>query len=102
VARAQGHGGPTTPGRGHEPRSEALVACWRELVRDLTGAGMSTRAIGGALGIGDRTVRVDLTGASNDAPVTGLDGKVYPRPRWNGTPQVAQMCHLSSAWTARF
>lgn len=47
----------------------------------LTG-GMSTRAIGSALGISEATVRRDLAGASNDAVqdqlVVGTDGKRYP------------------------
>lgn len=56
----------------------------QEVVAELTDAGMSTRAIGAALGVGDATVRRDQAGASNGAPapapVTGLDGKTYTRP----------------------
>jgi len=54
----------------------------REVVSELTEAGLSTRAIGSALGVDDRTVRRDQ-GAANAAPVPvqGLDGKTYqPRP----------------------
>ena len=47
--------------------------------------GMSTRAIAGALGTSDATVRRDLrdTGATDDAPerVVGLDGKRYASTR---------------------
>lgn len=60
----------------------------REVVGEMRDAGMSTRAIGSALGVGDATVRRDLdTGAPNDAPaerapVVGQDGKTYsPRVR---------------------
>jgi hypothetical protein len=44
------------------------------------GAGMSTRAIAAALGVDDRTVRRDLSGAAHAAPeeITGTDGKTYP------------------------
>lgn len=56
----------------------------RETVAELTEAGMSTRAIGAALGVSDMTVRRDTAGATNVAPaptpVTGLDGKTYTRP----------------------
>jgi hypothetical protein len=57
----------------------------REKVAELRSAGMSTRAIGSAIGASDATVRRDLSGASDDAPepppVTGLDGKTYPQPQ---------------------
>lgn len=50
-------------------------------VRELTAAGMSTRAVAGALGTSDATVRRDLdaTGGTGDEPrrVAGLDGKSY-------------------------
>lgn len=55
----------------------------REVVSELTEAGLSTRAIGSALGVDDRTVRRDQ-GAANAAPVPvqGLDGKTYkPKPK---------------------
>lgn len=41
--------------------------------------GMSTRAIGSALGTSEGTVRNDLAGAQDyaPAPVTGTDGKTY-------------------------
>jgi transposase len=71
----------------------------REIVADLTEQGMSTRAIGSALGVSDYTVRNDQ-GARNIAPgpVTGLDGKAYqPRPP-KPTPQAEAFIegHLAS------
>lgn len=49
---------------------------------ELRAEGLSTRAIAGALGSSDATVRRDLaaTGATDDAPdrATGLDGRSYP------------------------
>lgn len=58
-----------------------------EQVQSLRSAGLSTRAIGSALGVSDGTVRTDMAGAQNyaPAPVTGQDGKTYapsqpPRP----------------------
>lgn len=55
----------------------------RELVNDLTAGGMSTRAIGGALGIDPMTASRDrAAGVANDTParVIGLDGKTYTPP----------------------
>lgn len=57
----------------------------RELVADLADAGMSTRAIGSAVGVSEATVRREIAGASfsrgDDAPaerrVVGTDGKTY-------------------------
>jgi len=51
----------------------------REVVADLTGRGMSTRAIGATLGVGQRTVvRDQQAGESNDSPeIRGNDGKTY-------------------------
>jgi hypothetical protein len=58
----------------------------REVVADLSREGMSTRAIGAALGVSDETARRDR-GATFVAPaepdaeparVTGIDGKSYP------------------------
>ena len=53
----------------------------REAVAEMTDAGMSTRAIGAALGVSEGTIRNDR-GAQDYAPtpVTGLDGKTY-QPR---------------------
>lgn len=54
----------------------------REAVAELTGRGMSTRAIASTLGVSDGTVRNDqkASGAQDYAPETrGLDGKTYPR-----------------------
>lgn len=55
-----------------------------EAVAQLRGAGMSTRAIGSALGTSEATVRRDLGIASNDAMpdrVSTLDGRDYPSSR---------------------
>lgn len=48
-----------------------------EQVQSLRSAGLSTRAIGSALGVDDKTVRNDLAGAEKSAPVVGQDGKSY-------------------------
>lgn len=57
----------------------------REPVAELRNAGMSTRAIGSALGIDARTVRRDLESGGADASpqdvVRGLDGGVYQSSR---------------------
>ena len=52
----------------------------REAIAELREAGLSTRAIGAALGVSKDTVHRDLAGVSNEtpAPVTGADGKTYP------------------------
>lgn len=51
----------------------------REIVAVMRGEGMSTRAIGSALGVGNKTIHRDLDEAvvSDDTPVTGTDGKTY-------------------------
>jgi transposase len=56
----------------------------KAVVALLRGQGMSTRAIGPAIGVTDRTVANDLAGAKffapdELAPVIGLDGKKYKR-----------------------
>lgn len=53
-----------------------------EAVGDLRQAGLSTRAIGTALGVDHTTVMEDMSGGGNPppAPVTGLDGKTYRPP----------------------
>lgn len=58
----------------------------RELVGSMRGEGMSTRAIGAALGASHQTVQRDLPAGPNgpaDQPahVTGADGKTYPATR---------------------
>lgn len=49
----------------------------QEVVADLSSEGMSTRAIGAAIGVNDKTVRNDLSGAEKSAPepapATALD-----------------------------
>ena len=60
-----------------------------EVVQGLRSAGMSTRAIGSALGVSPGTVHAELSGVQNRTPdaapfrsaVTGTDGKTYPRER---------------------
>lgn len=56
------------------PERAAVVGTMRE-------AGMSTRAIGSAIGVDDRTVRRELTGSgaayAAPATTTGRDGKTY-------------------------
>jgi ParB-like chromosome segregation protein Spo0J/SAM-dependent methyltransferase len=58
------------------------VAQRREIVAELRRQGHSLRAIGGAVGVDDKTVRNDLarTGAEGSAPdeIRGRDGKTYP------------------------
>ena len=57
------------------------------VIEGLRSAGMSTRAIGSALGVSPGTVHADLSGVQNRTPesesvssaVTGTDGKTYPR-----------------------
>jgi hypothetical protein len=52
----------------------------REVVADLRGAGMSTRAIGSAIGVHHSTVADDLASVGNPTveKVTGLDGRTRP------------------------
>ncbi len=66
------------------------VAQRREAVAELAQTGMSTRAIGSALGVDHKTVSNDLRSAGENSPpgkdlslatVTGLDGKQYPATR---------------------
>ncbi len=63
------YGGPLRLGR---PERQQAVA-------EMRAEGMSTRAIGSALGVDHRTVGHDLEGGeySPPAPVTGLDGRTY-------------------------
>lgn len=51
-----------------------------EAVGELRAAGMSTRAIGDALGVSNGTVHGDLAGVQNRTPhsIIGNDGKSYP------------------------
>ncbi|OKI14184.1 helix-turn-helix domain-containing protein [Streptomyces sp. CB03911] len=53
----------------------------QEIVASLRESGLSARAISAATGVSEPTVRRDLAGASNDAPVTGRDGKTYAATR---------------------
>lgn len=58
------------------PRPERIA-----LVTDLRGQGMSTRAIGGALGVSGETVRRDLSSTDTNVAVetvTSLDGRQRP------------------------
>lgn len=56
----------------------------REVVAELSASGLSTRAIGAALGVSVGTVHADQSGVQNRTPenasVAGLDGKTYPKP----------------------
>lgn len=62
----------------------------REVVADLRSNGHSLRAIAGAVGVDDKTVRNDLaqSGAEWSAPdgIRGLDGKTYPAQRPTAEP----------------
>lgn len=62
----------------------------REIVGSLREQGMSTRAIGSALGVSDHTVRKDLPTARNHAVerVTSLDGR--SRPAYRPDPPVIE------------
>ena len=69
-----------------------------EAARLLREDGHSLRAIGGALGVSDHTVRNDLSAAPEGAPpdrVTGQDGKSYPARR----PTVTAAKNLREAVT---
>lgn len=83
------------------------VAERQQVVADLRGEGLSTRAIASAVGVDDKTVRNDLGGAEISAPVIGQDGKTYPatKPRVEdkaprrqagqpGVPTIALPTHL--------
>lgn len=53
----------------------------QEVVLSMRARGMSTRSIGSALGVSRETVRKDVatSGDNKLSPVTGTDGKTYPR-----------------------
>lgn len=64
----------------------------QEIVASLRGEGLSTRAIGTALGVGQQTVVRDLAADSHEsaapATVTGVDGKTYAsRPTPSPAPE---------------
>lgn len=65
----------------------------REVVPVMRSAGMSTRAIGTALGVSKSLVATDLAGVSRSGQVTGLDGKTY-QPRADD-PIEDPAAHLS-------
>jgi hypothetical protein len=71
------------------------VAQRRDVVRDLTAAGMSNRAAGAVLGVNEKTVRNDLRAGAElsapDLPVKsiGQDGKAYPRS--TRTPRIGDL-----------
>jgi len=52
----------------------------QQAAAEMAGKGMSTRAIGSALGVDHATVARDVAGVADATPalVTGLDGKTYP------------------------
>lgn len=84
-----------------------------EVVQSLRDLGLSTRAIGSAIGVDDRTVRRDLSGAASAAPaaVMGTDGKTYAStppvrphlavvpdlPTTEDHPETAPMCEGGTA-----
>lgn len=78
----------------------------RGMVRQLTDNGMSTRAIGSAVGTSEKTVRNDLaaraedvrTSAADDATITGLDGKQYSRS--SHKPSTSRSRQKTVAWKA--
>jgi len=88
----------------------------REVVRELTGAGMSTRAIGAVLDIGNKTAQRDqqAVGVSSDTPLTGTDGTNYTRPptppeviqaaedflQADGSIRAANLRHGFAKWAA--
>jgi len=66
----------------------------RSMVAELTERGMSTRAIGGALGVDHKTVVNDRHSGGEHSPpdpvpVVGLDGKTYPSPITKEQKQAA-------------
>lgn len=70
---------------GPEWRNPWSIEDRREVVADLRGSGMSTRAIASAVGVSDGTVRTDLDQLRSSAQlpdtITGLDGKSRPATR---------------------
>jgi hypothetical protein len=75
-----------------------------DTARALRLQGLSTRQIGGVLGVDAKTVRNDTAGAETPAAVTGADGKTYPASRGTqaeaGTPEVAASGDESPAGSA--
>lgn len=51
----------------------------KEAHQQMSEAGMSTRAIATVTGVSYETVAQDTAGVRNLTPITGLDGKTYPR-----------------------
>ena len=77
----------------------------RELVAELSGEGMSTRAIADVVGVSDWTVRHDVRGnlapGEEGAPTTtGLDGKTYTRPPVRPETELAIPVRLPLAASA--
>lgn len=66
----------------------------RDVVKELTAAGMSTRAIAPVVGVNNATVHRDLAAGVADATpepsnVVGMDGKQYTRPAPKPEPRPA-------------
>jgi hypothetical protein len=81
-------------------RPQLAIEERRPIVREMTGAGMSTRAIGTALGVDPMTVIHDrkATRVESSTPeIAGLDGKTYTRP----APIDAAEAFLQSDGTIR-
>lgn len=80
----------------------------REVVRELTEAGMSTRAIAPVVGVSQSTIRDDQQVSSSThlppahapkaeplAPVVGIDGKTYSSPRRRGVQRDTAETYLN-------
>ncbi len=61
-----------------EARIKLPIQQRQELVSDLATRGLSSRAIGSAIGVSYKTVQRDIPTGIN-VPVTGMDGRVYKR-----------------------
>ncbi len=84
IALGYGSWGEYLDGEYGEARVPVSREQRREIVADMRQAGMSTRAIGSALGESHQTIGRDAAGGPSGpaGPVTGTDGKTYrPRPR---------------------
>jgi len=70
----------------------------KQVVAELRQAGLSTRAIGEALGISHEQARQDAAGVKNLTPeqVTGTDGKQYPASRLSRPRRQSFRCRSRS------
>lgn len=77
----------------------------QEVVCSLAEKGMSTRAIGSALGVSRETVRKDaaMSGDNKLSPVTGTDGKTYTRQeRLEPSAEAHEATHRQEEKSAEF